>query len=139
MNPTCEEIDNARLLANTLEKVAEEYPEHFNMNRWVDPVSSSPLLVSSHLQGVHPVKCGTTGCALGWAPFALGIDKKVGESWHDYAERLFGFEVDLDPDHEWFQYIFMFSNGDAREGTEGAHAAARRLHEFVAVYEQDCA
>lgn len=136
MNPTCEEIDNARLLANTLEKVAEEYPLHFNMNAWIE--SNTPEQHTKHLNGEHPADCGTAGCALGWAPFALGMKKKMSENWPEYAERLFGFNVMLDIDSDWFHYIFKFSNNDPVVGTEGAQAAAKRLREFIATYEQDC-
>lgn len=32
------------------------------------------------------INCGTSGCAVGWAPFA-GIKKRRGEDWHKFSCR----------------------------------------------------
>lgn len=128
--PTCEQLDNARRLADTLDKVAAEWPEHFDMRRWVYGTPGNEV---SHMQGGHPAECGTTGCALGWAPYALGepIDN---ESWEKYAERLFG----LDRHGWWFNHLFMSYTLFSESGVDAARAAADRLREYVAAHEGDC-
>lgn len=141
MKPTYEQIQNARQLALTLEKVAVEYPEHFDMSTWVqlsenvliDPDSRLEDLVRPHLEGQHPVDCGTAGCALGWAPYATGVPasdhvhvRSFGNrntDWRDYSVAVLGIGG------WWFDYIFLTNTNDF--GEDAARDAAARLREWI--------
>lgn len=141
MIPTCEQVDNARLLAAGLEKiVAEEYNEYFNMAYWVNIIDDASRIftlsesVLQHRYGEHPKDCGTTGCALGWAPYLLGIPITKVESngdWVDYAKNVFGVS------NEWFIYLF-YNSYVAQIGRKAAIDAANRLREYIEYFEEDC-
>lgn len=159
MTPTCEQVANARMLADTLEKVAEEWPENFDMANWVESLyydgpSEEAKRYSRTVKGERPDECGTTACALGWAPYALGIPKSYGDvEWAHYAKVVLGVEGGRDcglgmnhgPEERegWccdWHYLFLNFNGadDGRDrGSEGAKAAAQRLREFADAHE-DC-
>lgn len=156
--PTCEQVANMRMLAQTLDKVATEYPEHFSMLWYragkLDPTHllASKLLddydIDSHDQGVHPRDCGTSGCALGWAPYATGVPLKskvviaVGddgrkvtgrETFEDYSQRVFGVAEGT----EDFEALFLDYSEPSR-GPEGARRAAQRIWEWVERWEREC-
>lgn len=149
--PTCEQVNNARLLAQTLEKIATEFPEHFHMSFYaagkMEPVTDDAVLdggevgptivpalaIDRHHQGEHPHKCGTSGCALGWAPFATGIPLKNGEDWDDYAYRVLG----IHPHTRDYGRLFLDFR-PPQHGAAGAARAAERVWAWVEENEGDC-
>jgi hypothetical protein len=65
--------------------------------------------------------CGTVGCAIGHA--SLIIDKRLGESWYDFSERVFG----LDPAPGREEWDWCFGPQWARWDNSPAGAALRIL------------
>lgn len=140
--PTPSQLDNAHRLADGLEKVAQEWPERFDMSLWFSPDDPDTLVdVDAVYAGEHPQECGTVACAVGWAPYLLGIPLTPGEigeatDWVAYAKRLLGLPQDGRPLGEEFLSLFGGSS-DIREdedpdhGAEGALAAARRLRAWA--------
>ena len=66
------------------------------------------------------VKCGTAGCAVGWAPFA-GIKKRIGESWLTYSERVL---IDYHSHINFWEWCF---GGDWAEFDNTRKGAAKRI------------
>ena len=134
-----EHIFNAKLLADGMEKVAAEWPDRFFMGYFMGipdgedflPLVESDERTHDHLIGENPESCGTAACALGWAPFLLGVPKLKNESWIDYGVRLFG----LDGCDEWFEHMFHSALED--KGAEGAFRAANRIREFIRYHEMN--
>lgn len=147
--PTCEQVDNGRRLAMMLEKVAEEWPEHFNMKNYIQSLLGefrnydAAEEIVNHKLGYHPYECGTAGCALGWAPYATGIPKPSEESWIRYGARLLGLEHEVTQRGYNFyscsdiEYLF-FNYSQGIEGQQGAQDAAKRLWEWVERNQSDC-
>ena len=81
----------------------------------------SDLEMDAELEVLSPTfkilhDCGTSGCALGWAPALVARGKK-GEHWPRYCERVFGVPESCE---EW---DYMFSgNWRAEENTPKATA-----------------
>ncbi len=163
-DPTCEQVERARMLALTLEKVASEYPEHFHMATWVqsqdqdqDDDASSGVDFTAHVAGQHPADCGTVGCALGWAPYATGMPATpfmmgTGRrphwmapltNWPGYARQVLGItdegregEDGEGQPPDWFAYIFLTHTDE--DGEEGATNAAARLWEWIDAHQDTC-
>jgi len=131
MERTPEQEDNLLRLADGLEKVAQEWPELFDMRHFVGFEGDNIELLDSnykykqHIQGQHPQECGTTACAIGWAPYLLGQPNNYG--WHEYGEQVLGL------DEDGFYYLFL--NWGALGTSVGADAAigvANKIRDFVA-------
>lgn len=134
-----EQRANVELLISTLEKVAREYPEHFNMDAFIMPADTPKTLhnfkgenapwadsVVAHLQGQKPWECGTAACALGWGPYATGVPIPRWEKWESYASRVFGIKDSRD-----FTVLFCHFNDDEEKGAAGAFAIAAKLHNYL--------
>lgn len=101
---TCEQVDNARRLADGLDKVAEQWPDRFDMGFWVqldDRFWNEPYehgsaydALARHERGEHPEDCHTVGCALGWGPYLLG-EPLGDEAWSAYAARVLGVRTEF--------------------------------------------
>jgi hypothetical protein len=74
-------VKDLTLLANYLEKLPIHY-SHFNMVRFNSAFGTIPAEIEEH-------SCGTSGCAVGHAPFVEGIPKPEKEElWSDYSVRI---------------------------------------------------
>lgn len=151
---TCEQVARIRQLADTLDKVADEWPEHFHMGTYMSgllsglTVKQESAILEAGYSGERPDRCDTTACAVGWAPYALGIPKRQFEGWTRYATRVFGLEpceCGKHADHtatidDWCcGYDYLFHNfNDPTTGTEGARAAAARLRTWADRHADDC-
>lgn len=140
--PTPEQLDNAYRLADGLEKVAQEWPERFDMSLWFQLDHYDRVVdVNAVYAGEHPQECGTVACAVGWAPYLLGEPLIAGErgemtDWVAYAKRVLGLPQDGRPLGEEFLSLFGGSSDireddDPDQGAKAAIAAARRIRAWA--------
>jgi hypothetical protein len=85
--PSLDHVHNLAKLAVHLRKLPADYP-HFSMGvfnsvtDFRDGGSAEDLALHEH--------CGSTACAVGHGPLALGIARSHTEDWITYSRRVFG-------------------------------------------------
>lgn len=114
-----EHLDNLTKLADFLEK--ELTDKQFNIRNYLtDEGSECKIVIPKEYE------CGTIGCAIGWAPFALGNEGWDGKSFCRYAESNFGCS---DSDEDIGTY--MFSSDWYGTPQETRLATVDRIREVV--------
>lgn len=118
-------VKDLTLLANYLEQLPEGY-EQFEMSHFTSTYNDLEEFDTS-----SGFICGTSGCAVGHAPFISGVSKPLkDEGWSDYSDRI-TFSVDrLYYQHEvvWeFMFGSFWSNVD-----NTPQGAARRIKAVLA-------
>ena len=120
-----EHKENLLKLADKLETVPEN---QFHMDDYrVEPTEDGPgdsKGISDVL--VNPdIDCGTSGCAIGWAPVVPGLEALEDDAtWSGYAARVFGVcEWDAD-------FAFMFSSS-WKDKDNTPKGAAKRIRYFI--------
>jgi hypothetical protein len=88
--------DRVRYLADSIEKYAADYPEHFNMADFSRPVGADMTVEDyrRHVAGVAPWKCGTVACIAGFVPFVFDAPVPAASSWSAHALNVLGAHAD---------------------------------------------
>jgi hypothetical protein len=124
-------------------------PKNFGMTYYrynIDPSSSFPstrVLETNELlvEQTNVNNCGTSGCLMGWTPFALKeVYKKhkllpkfsyLDVDWVQASNKLFGLKIKYS---EW-SYLFdsrcAFKNGKILSGRSQKRSALTRLQNFI--------
>lgn len=91
----------------------------FNMSVFSRNIDNDDILQTPIINDARRTDCGTSGCAVGWAPY-FGIKKKWDESWMDFSRRAFI------PMRDIVQWEWCFS-GDWYYVDNSREGAAKRI------------